>query len=69
MEEAAQLTPDRTASVLSVEGWCPGVLISEYSSSRGKVPNPGDFFFEYFRRDYGAPQEMKKRKYFHRSEQ
>src|SRR3954470_24023736 len=43
-KEAAQLTPDCTASNLKSEGWCPSVFRGEYSSSSTFVPKTGKVF-------------------------
>jgi hypothetical protein len=40
-KEAAQLTPDCTASNLKSGSWCPSVFVYEYSPSTTFVPKPG----------------------------
>ncbi len=42
-KEAAQLTPDCTASNLKAGSWCPDVFTGEYQPSHRKVPNRGVF--------------------------
>jgi hypothetical protein len=43
-KEAAQLTPDCTASNLKAKSWCLSFFESEYSPSRKNVPRPAKKF-------------------------
>ncbi|MDB5033832.1 MAG: hypothetical protein JWQ98_1073 [Chlorobi bacterium] len=45
-KEAARLTPDRTASNLKAEGWCPGLFTREYSPRSPFVPKRWKIFSE-----------------------